>query len=264
MEEKVLGWLAKQGFPLEMRLAQKLFERKFRVTQSDYYSDLETGTAREIDLIGRLYEYYEPSGKPGIAEVELFCAVECKSAGSPWIVFKQTKARDWSMYPAISSVSGEQLLRSSREPLKVSAIESWSADAGHGVREAFSENDRAFAAVMSALKAAESTVSSEAATQLAFQKQYPEDCNVYAALAFPVVVISSPLFEYLLKPDGTPVLRRVKVSSIVSRYPRRIENSGKGALVYIVTEEAWPQFIDGAIEYLRIAKQSLPVLLSTG
>lgn len=264
MEEKLLGWLAKHGFPLEMRLAQKLSEREFRVTQSDYYSDFETGTPREIDLLGRLYGYFEPIKEAGIAEVELFCAIECKAASNPWIVFKQTKARHWSTDSAISSISGAQLLKLSRNSLKNSSVEGWSTDAGHGVREAFSESDRAFAAVMSALKAAEATVTAEMEKQIAFQKKYPEERNIYAALAFPVVAISSPLFEYMLEPDGTPALRQVKVSSVVSRYPRRSENAREGAVVYIVTEEAWPQFMDGAIEYLDLAKPSLPALFSTG
>lgn len=262
MEEKLLGWLAKHGFPLEMRLAQNLGERNFRVTQSDYYSDFESGTPREIDLLGRLYDHYEPSKEAGIVEVELFCAIECKAASNPWIVFKQTKARHWSTDSAISSVLGARLLNFSRNSLKNSSIECCGANAGHGVREAFSENDRAFAAVMSALKAAEATVAAETAKQIAFQKEHVQERSVYAAIAFPVVANSSPLFEYTLDSDGTPVLQQVKLSSVVSRYPRRNENAREGAIVYIVTEEAWPQFMDGVVEYLELTKPGLPALLS--
>jgi hypothetical protein len=128
------------------------------------------------------------------------------------------------------------------------------------VREAFSDSDRAFAAIMSALKAAEATVAAETTKQTKFQKEYPEECNVYAALALPVVAISSPLFEYTLESDGTPLLKQVQISSVVLRYPRRRESAGEGAVVYIVTEAAWEQFMHAVVEYLNLMKPSLGAL----
>lgn len=260
MEDKIHAWLAKHGFPFEMRLAQKLSEHKFRVTQSDYYTDFETGTPREIDLLGRLYNYFEPPKDVGIVEIELFCAIECKATSNPWLVFKQTKARKRSTDCAIADASGARLLQLARKTINGSLVDRWGDSAGHGVREAFAESDRAFAAVMSALKAAEATVVAESAKQTAFQKENPDDRQVYAGLALPVVAISGPLFEYTLEADGTPKLQKVPISSVVFRYPRRKDSGGEGVIVYIVTEEAWVKFMEGVVEYMGLLKPGLPAL----
>jgi len=51
MKEKILKWLNKQGYPLEMEVASKFLDNDFGVEQSKLYNDPETGTLREIDIV---------------------------------------------------------------------------------------------------------------------------------------------------------------------------------------------------------------------
>jgi hypothetical protein len=259
VEDKLLAWLSKHGFPFEMRLAQMLNERHFQVVQSSYYSDFETGTPREIDLTARLYDFYEPPEANAIIEAELSCAIECKAGVNPWVVFKQTKSPGGSIDRVISSPDGRRLLHRTLKSLSGSAIEAWGREAGYGVREGFAENDRAFTALMSSLKAAEAVVIAESAPLP--QDDSSDTTFVYAGLALPVVAISNRLFEYSLSADGTPQMEEVPVSAVILRYPRSRSGAGKGAVVYIVTESAWSQFMDSVFEYLKLLRPGMQKLL---
>lgn len=235
--------------------------RSFQVTQSSYYSDFETGEPREIDLLCKLYTFYEPPKEIAISELELFCAVECKTSASPWVVFRQIEARSWSTDRAITSRLGRKLLHKAHKAAKAANIEVLARRAGYGVREAFAEKDHAFGASMQALKAAEATA--VAADELD-EKLATDDggsVNVYSQLALPVVVITAPLFECTLDETGNPKLQAVELSSVVQRYPRPRDGNGDGAVVYIVTETALPKFMDWVIEYLAAVKPSLGAML---
>jgi len=51
LKTKVEKWLNEQGYPLEMRVASVLQQGGFRVVQSEYFSDPETGDSRELDIV---------------------------------------------------------------------------------------------------------------------------------------------------------------------------------------------------------------------
>jgi hypothetical protein len=263
MEEKILSWLSKHGFPLEMRVAQKMTERSFHVTQSAYFNDFETGTPREIDLLSRLYAFYEPAKELAISEVEIFCAVECKASASPWVVFRQTEASSWSTDRCISSKVGKSLVQKASKALRGSSMEVLGKRAGYGAREAFAENDRAFSALMSAIKASEATIRGADQIEELIREEGDDLINVYSAIAFPVVLISAPLFECTLDDSGHPKLEAANLSSVVLRYPRAREGAAQGVVVYIVTEAALPIFMDGVFEYLQLLKPSLGAVLPT-
>lgn len=81
LHSKLTDWLSEQGYPLEMEVAQEFRSSKFIVAQSTYYSDPETGEAREIDVMAAL------SGTFSDMEVRLICLVECKLPAEPWVIF---------------------------------------------------------------------------------------------------------------------------------------------------------------------------------
>lgn len=83
LEEKLRAWLAEQGYPLEMKVAKAFQDAGFIVTQSSYYSDPETATQREIDVVaesgGEWVDYF-------LLDVQF--AISCKNTVKrPWIVF---------------------------------------------------------------------------------------------------------------------------------------------------------------------------------
>ena len=51
MKNKIIEWLNKTGYPLELNAESVLTEKGFRVFNSHYYIDPEKKIAREIDLL---------------------------------------------------------------------------------------------------------------------------------------------------------------------------------------------------------------------
>lgn len=257
MEKEILSWLSEHGFPLEMRVAQQMTNLKFQVIQSAYFSDFDTGTPREIDLLCRLLAHSEPADNMGMSELETLCATECKSNSKPWIVFKQTKPVGWPPGFIITSKTGWHLLHNLRKELSNCRIEEAAVGAGHGVREAFTTNDRAFTGIMSALKAAESTIIAADKNVEQAESSWGKFRYAYSGIAIPVVVISGLLFECSLGEDGLPAIKPVQSSAVVLRYPRPREIHSQGAVVHIVTEAALSDFLGWVREYHEILRTGL-------
>lgn len=91
MEEKILSWLKKEGYPLELMATQILRKIGFEVGQSIYYQDPETNSSREIDLVA--YKYF----KVNDTWVTFSFVIECKSSrDKPWLAFTSKEER---LYP---------------------------------------------------------------------------------------------------------------------------------------------------------------------
>ena len=77
---KIAKWLRGQGYPLEMIVAAALRKENFYTNQGFYYSDPETNTSREIDIIATKMDTF------GLFQVQF--VVECKSSlDKPWVLF---------------------------------------------------------------------------------------------------------------------------------------------------------------------------------
>src|SRR4051812_46473888 len=85
LDSRVADWLDTQGYPLEMRVARAFRASRFRVIQSEYYSDPETKASREIDVIASVDARNEDF------LFRLTFVVECKmSRDKPWVLFTGT------------------------------------------------------------------------------------------------------------------------------------------------------------------------------
>ena len=83
IETKITEWLEKQGYPLEMLVAQAFQKEDFLVSLSDFYEDFETKSQREIDVTALRWSDFD---KPVVLQV--CCRIECKLArDKPWILF---------------------------------------------------------------------------------------------------------------------------------------------------------------------------------
>jgi hypothetical protein len=79
LREKLLAWLEKQGYPLEMKVAAQLrLKTQLHVRQGWHYQDPETAQSREIDIIATGSELH------GFAAVHF--AIECKAPNKPWMI----------------------------------------------------------------------------------------------------------------------------------------------------------------------------------
>lgn len=235
LEEKLNDWLIEQGYPLEMEVALAFRGNNFRVSQSAYYTDPETGVPREIDVLARC----------GFVNRTTFgsvtFAIECKvSKKKPWVVFTQpneivdenyvnwycASERAWQ-YIVHASIRGkfEKLPLTFHQRKRI----------GYGVTQAFtSAEDVPYKALHSAVRCAiEMTKRSEKSKMNA----------EFIDIIIPVVAIDGDLFETYLDEDNQLVCSKVTESVILWD---AIISDKKSLAVHIVTREALGKFAAAA------------------
>jgi hypothetical protein len=192
LDQKVLSWLNTQGYGVEMKVATSLSAAGYEVLQSSFYSDPETGTSREIDVIGRKHD------KVGL--IYIYPVIECKKSSKPWVVFTSEQVsynRIWS-FGIMSDTAREAINNNIESMTKVD----WFMNVGrvgYGITEAFtSREDETFKAGMTATKAS-----------LALLKRETTSSPRFMSFFFPTVVIDGRLFECYLKSDGSAVVAEI-------------------------------------------------------
>jgi len=256
LQSRVREWLTKQGFPLELKVARSFQAQKFSVVQSSYYEDFEEGKARETDVVARLYSNYEPEGGAYIAELESYVAVECKSSEKPWVVFKGAPINYWECDAFLSNRHGKRLVDTTKLKSAFSSLLVGHSIAGHSAAMAFTDEGRAFAAMMTAMKAAEHIYKK----RIEGDKEYdPKAENPYIPIVHAAVVTSSPIFECSINDKYEMELTQVPKSAIALQYPRNRPDSRESLIVHIVGEPALEEFI-GAV---KLCHSDLASRLST-
>jgi len=81
MKEKILKWLESTGYPLELFVHKTTIKKGYICEKSQMYTDIETGIAREIDLVA-----YKNSPHATKCNYELELLVECKKSEKPLVV----------------------------------------------------------------------------------------------------------------------------------------------------------------------------------
>ena len=245
-----------------MRVAQQIMKTNLRVTQSDFYSDFETGKNREIDVVARSYDYYEPLNVISIAELEIFSMIECKSNQKPWIIFKGSSSVSlWDLEAPLRNKEAQTLINKIN---KNGFLLKLAEDAASGVTQAFTTGkDVPYEALMGALKAAEAKIRIEREAEL--EKITDTDSIIeehsFSVCAFPVVVTDARLFNCCLKENGEIEICEVEYAAVCTRYPRRKERWKKGTVVYIFRESSVEVFLNGLNEFRGELKSKLPKLL---
>ena len=94
IKAKVKEWLSKQGYPLEMKVAEIFQEVDFYVNLSSYYKDPSESTYREIDVVAM----------NSVCDIDNISfdvrfIVECKySQDKPWILFQSNSDFELGKY----------------------------------------------------------------------------------------------------------------------------------------------------------------------
>jgi hypothetical protein len=206
---RVAKWLDSQGYPLEMRVARMFRSSGFRVVQSDYFSDPETGTSREIDVVATTdlahQEYL----------VRLSFVVECKaSRDKPWVAFASSTsglAAPARVAQRAGNVFGTKLLRhfANDEEIQSCALFTLNGRPVHGVTQAFtSGQDTAYSAIHGAAKAAAAFASRKYSAKIAIFQ-----------IIIPLIVIDGRLFEYSMSNSDEFDVTEVAESTLLWRNP---------------------------------------------
>jgi hypothetical protein len=212
----VREWLLKQGYPLEMHVAKVLREAGYEVSQGEYYSDEESGKAREVDLIAS-FEVPIRGQEKGIY---LTFVIECKVAPKPWVVF----LGDWASRPllffdAMTNPAGGVLLNSREEfsDLPAQGIINGPEFVAYGATIAFKEGkqgdqDQAYRACLTAAKAAAYYSDKEPSAGRSGIREW-------ATLTVPVVVIRGTIFSASLATTGDLEIQPVERARLVLNNP---------------------------------------------
>jgi hypothetical protein len=210
MDKKILEWIQKQGYPLEMKVAD-LFKRSgFSVIQSDYYKDIDTGISREIDIIAYIQKVIDNH----LIRIEFI--IECKTShDKPFVLFTSN-----TRFPGVSRVAqraastlGMKLLRllAKRTDVQKQLLFQLPARTGYGITQAFgSGNDKAYEAAMSVSKATAAAVEEANAYE---KSEKIKVCSIF----MPIIVLSAKLVESYLGEDGNVAVENTNEAVLLWR-----------------------------------------------
>jgi len=249
MTQKIAEWLKKQGYPLEMEVAQTFRQAGFDVSSSEYYIDRQELKPREIDVLASL------STTIGGVLFQVTYVVECKSAkDSPWICFpSQGSARESSVgfLARIATREGRRaLIELSVNPdVTTTSLLGLPDRHAYGITNAFKENNKDIP--YGALRAARGAAEALVAYSDEMQKS-PEKVG-YVCIAFPLVVTSAPLFTASLGADGELDITAVEHETIL-----RTGFDTEYSVVEVVTASALPAYLASRGELIANFLRRLP------
>ena len=221
IKEAIRRGLADRGTPLEFRAARALAEAGFTVRQGRAYlaRDGAEPKVREIDVLAELPERFS---------VLVYAVVECKKTAAPWVVLEAPGppvSREVVDGLIVTSSAAEQLRRAYSGPQSVlpRLLAQTPDRTAFQVVDPTSRKDAPYQALSQVVSACLGTLDERPQTR---------------GLAWPVVVISGPLFAatYGLDPDSGDE------PEIVERRRERLlwhgGPAGRPVLVDIVTIDA--------------------------
>jgi hypothetical protein len=237
LETRISEWLTTQGYPLEMKVASALRKEDFFVNQSPYYTDPETNTSREIDIIAT------KGDEIGFLEVAFI--IECKnSTERPWVLFTAERHEEgrnkFFTFAILSDLARKKLVDRLWAPLtlKDKVPLNWfdkPERTAYGVTAAFtSGEDSAYKAVIGALKAS-----------INWNGPNKDEYSRPLRFVFPVVVFGGRLFETYLDANGKMVTQEVEEGFVTNN---RSINGSVCSSVHVVTEKRLPTFCKEASE----------------
>lgn len=217
LSNKVLDWMNKTGFPLEMKTALSFRKQSFDVYQSHYYKDFESDKSREIDVLA----IHIDQTSAGIIDVAY--VMECKASKKPWVVLKGEALSD--SYHRLNSFCiasdagreafADKLLNGGLEYIR--DYTETSKYAGYDFRQAMGgDHDPAYGAAVGVIKAC-----------LGYMQDRDYDALNLLCYCFPVIVVDSPLFECSLGESGELELQEVQRScfKFSSYHPERVSTT---------------------------------------
>lgn len=191
LENNIQNWLAKEGYPLEFKVANIFRSKNFDTFQGRYVNDFKTGLPREIDVVA------DTTIKVAESFLRISYVIECKWSGDkPWVIFTDKNSRispGACIVQSISTKTAEAILwhLSDNKELRNLSIFHTPERPGFNGRQAFgSQNDLVYSTLQSIMSACYSE-----------KKDYEvadsdhKDSLSFGVLIIPIVVIDGKLFE---------------------------------------------------------------------
>lgn len=239
-KEKVLDWLQKTGFPLEMQAASAFRSVGFDVRQSYTFPDPQSDKGREIDVLAEDPDW--------LGLIEISFVVECKSSPNPWVVLTSEDAllnyNRLHAFAVTSSAAKDAFIKRQGNYGLLDPYIRRPTRCGYGFRQAFGkDNDPAYSAAIGAMKASCGSA-----------QDRPIPTFPRLAFAFPIIVVDSPLFECSLAEDGELRLAEVEQSEFLfsAHIPDHV-----GCCINVVTKSRLPAFAQWAKQCANTIREEL-------
>lgn len=239
LQGKLQDWIANTGLPLELQAKSEFLKAGFAVSHSSLYVDPQEGKGREIDVVAYYRDHF------GL--IQTYVVIECKATANPWVVLTDEREYGHVINSSLGVMSDNVLdalpsgWNLGRSP--VGDVLGRMHRSGYSLKQAFSkQNDAAFEAAISVLKAALAVVSEQEGKT----KRYK--------VALPVIVVDAPIFECMMGADGAIALREISYSEV--RFTAYIPTY-TAASIRIVNKAELPYFARTCVNLARSIRAEL-------
>lgn len=214
LQAKILSWLNTQGYPLEMKVARAFQSSGFRVTQSDYYTDVETGESREIDVLASLQEQVD--------ELLLRITVvgECKSSKEkPWVLFSSrdcTISSPARVAQRAASSLGRRVLHQLAQEKEIQALPIFMVPEvpAYSLTQAFtSGHDVCYAAATAVADAAVAIATAASERNSGIRRTKTVE------IIFPAIITDARLFSASIEADDSVTISEIESGVLLWRNP---------------------------------------------
>jgi hypothetical protein len=201
-QDAVIAWLHGQGFGLEYAVARAFRANGFRATQGLTYIDPETRKLRDVDVVAQALLSSVRDEPLPFAVPTILAVAECKRSKAPWLVL-MTPDRDFSRLPSVPIATAELRRALDGHPVVMLDTLKRPSPIAFNVLQSHAEpsNDSnpAFAACSQAVSACIGLI----------------DEGAGHMLAYPVVVIDSPLFSVSYGEDGSELVDEIEWARVL-------------------------------------------------
>jgi hypothetical protein len=211
VEKKIREWLQSQGYPLEMKVARLFHSHGFRIVQSEFYKDAETGTQRETDVTARID--CECNG----VYTRIQFVIECKSTpNKPWVLFTgggAALAAPARVAQRAASKYGTKALMRLCQRRDIQDLPQFQMHkrSAYGLTQAFTTgNDITYAAATSVSKAVSAEIKKA--------DTYTAGGDPICLIVFPLIVIDAELVETHLDDGGELAVNRINSGTLAWRH----------------------------------------------
>jgi hypothetical protein len=229
-EKQIKNWILKNGYPLEMRVANLFQKKGFKVTQSIFYKDSDTQKLRELDVIAYLSHPFKDK------VLNFSFMIECKkSTDKPWLIFKNENLINYKLdrYKPFTTKNASHLLNKFEGKID-SSLELLFPEirkSGYNTVVAFKEiKDSAYSSYMNLLKACKYLTEK-------IDESIQNQCNFYV----PIIVVEGELYDVYLDSEDELKFKQVSHSSMMNT---KVFSEGNSSIVNIVSSYNLSDYID--------------------
>jgi hypothetical protein len=245
---KVLEWIEQNGYPFELRVAQRCAALGWNVSHGDMFEDVSSGKLRQGDLTA--WALRPTPDSKAWARMEL--AIECKRpTAAPWVAFRSRLRTNEDMLPTLCGrgVLGvfalrQILSRRASFPLVLLADDL----IAHTVVQTMGKKEDpdlnpAYAAIRTATSAA---LASARFLDNAYLEGRPP---FFLQITLPVVVVDSELFEYTASDSSGPQLESLRWCAVTCPDATR---GAAPAISYVVAGAHVTEFLQQALNEAKL------------